>query len=131
MTDADRTAPHCYAGNVARPLPGILHASTDSRHPISQEGKQEGPVIANIAEDRKCNNYHQLETSHYFEPVAIETLGGIGETSYNFLKELSRSIDAETQEKRSFLFFRQWLGVAVQRGNAICVLEPALFLHMS
>ena len=41
-------------------------------------GQKEGPVIANIAEDRKCNNYRQLETSHHFEPVAIETLGGIG-----------------------------------------------------
>ena len=94
------------------------------------------PVIANIAEERKCNSYRQLETSHYFEPVAIETLGGIGETSYNFLKELSRRIDAKTQEKRSFLFLRQRLGITVQRGNAICLLEPAfkhskLFLHMS
>ena len=89
-------------------------------------GKQEGPVIANIAEDRKCNKKRQLETSHYSEPVAIETVGGIGETSYNFLKELSRRIHAKTQETRSFLFLRQRLVITVQSGNAICVLEPAL-----
>ena len=78
-------------------------------------GKQEGLVSANIAEDRKSNNYRQLETFYYFEPVAIEILGGIGETSYNFLKELSRRIDAKAQEKRCFLFLRQRLGIAVQR----------------
>ena len=72
--------------------------------------KQEGPVIANIAEDGKCKNYRQLETSHYFEPVAIETFGGIGETTYLFLKYFSRRIDAKTQEKMQFSIFKTMAG---------------------
>ena len=82
-----------------------------------------GPVIADAAENRKRNRYHDIEVTHIFEPVAYETLGGIGTTSWQFLKELSRRIAIYSRDTKEFQYLRQRIGIAIQRGNASCILE--------
>ena len=79
--------------------------------------------MASEAEERKRRRYCEIPECYAFEPVAVETLGGIGDSSWAFLKDLARRIEAQTDEKRSFAFIRQRLGLAVQRGNAACVLQ--------
>ena len=66
--------------------------------------------------------YSQLDSSHYFEPVAIETTGVIGERSRKFLVELGRRIRRVSGEVNSTAFLLQRLSIAVQRGNAASVL---------
>jgi len=55
-------------------------------------------------------------------PVAVESLGALGEEASNFFRNLGHRITSVTTEPRSFQFLMQWLSVAVQRGNAACML---------
>jgi hypothetical protein len=87
-------------------------------------GLAEGPTVANAAEERKINHYADLSTTHVFEPVAIETLGGVGIRSWAFIWELAKRISRQSRDKREFQYLRQRLGIAVQRGNAACAMEP-------
>lgn len=88
-----------------------------------RSGTQDGPSVANEAEQRKEDHYRGLPETVTFTPVAVETLGGIGSKSFTFLSELGKRIRRQTGEESSFLFLRQRLGLEVQRGNAECVLE--------
>ena len=56
----------------------------------------------------------QLDSSHQFEPVAIETTGVIGERSRKFLVELGRHIRRVSGEVNSTAFLLQRLSIAVQ-----------------
>ena len=57
-----------------------------------------------------------------FTPIAVETLGALGEEASAFFRDLGRRITAVTAEPRSLQFLLQRLSVTVQRGNAACVL---------
>ena len=88
-----------------------------------RHGVLPGANVATEAEYRKRNHYSDLPPSVIFEPIAAETLGGLGKSTLAFLKELSRRITHETGEKQAFKFLKQRLNLAVQRGNSGCVLE--------
>ena len=89
-------------------------------------GVLEGPTVADAAEERKRSHYEDLLSTHVFEPVAIETLGAIGETSWKFLRALARRIEQETDDPREFRHLRERLAIGVQRGNAACIMEPLI-----
>ena len=72
---------------------------------------------------RKRNHYSDLSSTVIFETVAMETLGGAGRSSSVFLKELARRITVLIGEKLAFIFLKQELDLAIQRGNAGCILE--------
>jgi hypothetical protein len=78
--------------------------------------------VANEAETKKISKYSSLPNSNIFIPIAIETLGAIGEEATQFIQELGFRIAAATNEPRSLAFLWQRLSVAVQQGNAACVL---------
>ena len=82
-----------------------------------------GSNAASQAEIRKKNHYSDLPTTVIFEPVAIESLGGIGRSSLTFLQNLARKIRDTTGEVLAFKYLRQRLDLAIQRGNAGCILE--------
>ena len=46
----------------------------------------------------KRNRYQDIEVTYIFEPVAYETLGGIGTTSCQFLKEISHRISSHSRD---------------------------------
>ena len=52
-------------------------------------------------------------------PIAVESLGALGATF--FFKKLGQRIPVATGEPRSSQFLFQRLSVAIQRGNAACV----------
>jgi len=82
-----------------------------------------GPgVVATKAEAQKRNKYACLSHAFHFVPVAVETLGALGEEASDFVHELGRRIATVTGEKRSTEFLLQRLSVAIQRGNASSVL---------
>ena len=57
--------------------------------------RQAGAVVAN-AEQRKKNKYAHLEATHHFVPIAIETLGVVGEEGSVYFKDLGRRISIVT-----------------------------------
>ena len=78
--------------------------------------------VANHAEQLKIDKYAALSKEYQFIPIAVETLGPVGEEATRFLQELGRRIEAVTKDSRSTSFLWQRLSVAVQKGNAACVL---------
>jgi hypothetical protein len=78
--------------------------------------------VANHAEQQKIDKYAALSNEYQFTPIAVETLGPVGEEATRFLQELGRRIEAVTKDSRSMSFLWQRLSVAVQKGNAACVL---------
>ena len=83
----------------------------------------EGAGVATAAEGKKREKYKDLSPHCVFQPVAVETLGGLGKESLDFLRELGRRISEKDGDKRASLYLRQRLAVAVQSGNAACVRE--------
>lgn len=82
-----------------------------------------GPgTVANEAEAKKRIKYTCLTPTYHFVPVAVETLGAVGEEAGEFFHELGRRIATVTGERRSTEFLLQRLSIAIQRGNASCVL---------
>ena len=54
--------------------------------------------------------------------MAVESVGALGQDATEFLQELGGHIAATTGDPRSTQFLFQRLSVAIQRGNAACVL---------
>lgn len=82
-----------------------------------------GPgIVASEAEDRKRLKYASLSPLYCFVPIAVETLGALGEDAADFIHQLGRRITVVTGERRATEFLLQRLSVAVQRGNAASVL---------
>ena len=79
-------------------------------------------AVANDAESRKSAKYQSLTAMYSFTPIAIETLGALGEEATAFFRELGQRIVAATNEPRSCQYLMQRLSVTVQRGNAACIL---------
>lgn len=77
---------------------------------------------AAAAEEKKIQKYSDIISGVDFVPVAIETSGVWGPHALDLITELGRRIADVTYEPRSTAFLRQRLSVAVQRGNASCVL---------
>ena len=65
----------------------------------------------------KDHKYSAL-TTHYFIPVAVETLGPWNPDGLQFIKELGRRIALVTEDPREIAFILQKISVAVQMGNA-------------
>lgn len=86
-----------------------------------------GPgVVATEAELRKRQKYSSINAASYiFQPIAIETLGAFGNDATDFITELGRRLQIVTQDTRARMFLLQRLSVAMQRGNAACVLGTA------
>ena len=79
-------------------------------------------AVAEKAEQIKLSKYRHLDSSYLFVPVAVETMGGFGQQSLSFIKELGRRLMYVTEEPNSLQYLWQRLSVAVQRGNTASVL---------
>ena len=73
------------------------------------------------AELRKIHKYRHL-TDFHFIPIGAETLGPFGPHVVHFLKDLGNKISKINGERRSKSFLFQSIGIAIQRGNASCVM---------
>ena len=82
-----------------------------------------GSTVAAIAESRKRSKYQSLSHDFHFEPLAIESLGGIGPSSCNFLSKLASLKKARTGDCNEGRYLRQQISIALQVGNAACIQE--------
>ena len=76
--------------------------------------------VANEAEAKKKSKYACLLPTFDFIPIAVETLG---DEACAFMHQLGRRIMSVAGERRATEFLLQILSVAIQRGNASCVLS--------
>ena len=113
------------AALVQRPLLSLgLHLCSPSVAASHlSKGRQEGSSVATAKEAIKRQHYNDIPSCYILEVVNIETLGGIGDSSWAFLRTLGQRIQEQTGEKRSFAWLRQRLSIEVERGNAACILE--------
>ena len=81
---------------------------------------QERPV----REEQKSKHYKDLSNNH-FVPIATETYGAWGSQGLKLIKEIGKKIREATHEKRLTFFLIQQILIAIQRGNAICILGTA------
>jgi hypothetical protein len=80
------------------------------------------PVLWLRAEEKKRAKYASLTPTFCFVPVAVETLGALGDGAVELMHDLGRRISVVTGEPRATEFLLQRLSVAIQRGNAASVL---------
>ena len=97
-----------------------VHRLARSWLPISSV---KGTPAADQSEARKRVKYGDLGSHIIFEPVIVETLGGLSTTTVKFFHEVGRRLRSITGDPRAHQHLLQRIGIAVQRGNAGCVLE--------
>ena len=95
--------------------------NTIARSYITSAASQAGSP-STAAEIKKKTKYSSLGNNYIFTPIALETLGPWGPEADNFIRELGRRLFSVTDDPRSTSFLRQKLSIAVQRGNAACIL---------
>ena len=61
-------------------------------------------------------------TDFHFIPIGAETLGPFGSHAVQFLEDLGNKISNINGERRSKSFLFPSIGIAIQRGNTLCVL---------
>ena len=79
--------------------------------------------LADKQEEIKLKRYENLASSHIVMPVGVETLGSWGSMGLSFIKEVGLRITMVTKESRATTFLFQALSLAIQRGNAISVMN--------
>src|SRR6218665_3382577 len=66
---------------------------------ISPQAASVGPASVQAA-NRKALNYAALPTTHVFQPVAIETLGPLDPSAYDFINQIGSRMSAITGDRR-------------------------------
>ena len=79
-------------------------------------------AVAAAAEHRKRSKYCNLDATHHFVPIAVETLGVLGQDARNIFREIARRVTAVTNEPLSHQSLLQRVAVAIQRVNAAAIL---------
>ena len=87
-----------------------------------RESSKKAGSIAEKAERFKHNHYRKLKENYLFTPLAFESLGCMGPETKKFVNKLGSLIRAATGEKRSTDYLLQRISIAIQRGNAACIL---------
>ena len=82
---------------------------------------REPRAVAVDGESKKHSKYAHLESTHYFVPVAVETLGALGPEASSLLKDIACRISLARGEERAHEFLLQQVAVALQRENAASV----------
>ena len=77
---------------------------------------------ATAAEERKVKKYDCLKTMYEVEPIGLETSGAFGHNAQKIVRKIGDKISAITGEKKSQEYLVQSLSIALQRGNARCIM---------
>ena len=128
--------PHCLCTSTGKRPDGVTQVpwkrgrclawdatcpDTFAQSHIQASSTQAGSAAA-TAEVNKTRKYADIITGVDFTPVAIETTGVWGEQALDLITAIGRRIAHETHDPRSTTYLRQRISVAVQRGNACCIL---------
>jgi len=72
-------------------------------------------AVADEAEHRKKLKYSNLDSTHLFTPIAIETLGAMSKDALSFLKELGCCILTSTCKPQAYQLLLQRVVVCSER----------------
>ncbi|XP_037029306.1 uncharacterized protein LOC119069340 [Bradysia coprophila] len=79
--------------------------------------------VANKAANIKLGKYKKLiEDNYIIIPFAIETLGPWCTEAIKFIDVLGKLLANVTNEKKSKLYLKQRISIALQRSNAACIM---------
>ena len=85
--------------------------------------------VANKAANLKLGKYKNLvEDNYIIIPFAIETLGPWSTEAIQFVDILGKLLVNVTNEKKSKMYLKQRISIALQRSNAACILYFDLYL---
>ena len=99
----------------------VVDALAPSR--LSQGSLCNPRTTATEAEARKIEKYRELKNNGYiFQPVALEVQCPLGETSQIFITRLCKMLCRSHDDQRAGSFLKQRISMALQIGNAACVL---------
>ena len=79
-------------------------------------------AAANIREESKMSKYHNLIDNYLFIPIGIETYGAWGSRGHKLIKDIGKKLREASGEKQSTFHITQRISMAIQRGNASCIL---------
>jgi hypothetical protein len=78
-------------------------------------------MVANQAESRKRALYQDIESTHDFVPITIETSGVFGNGAQEFLKSLGHRLRTVSQDLSLNILIQQ-ISVCIQKFNAVSIL---------
>ena len=90
-----------------------------------KKASKEACSAAESRENKKVEKYKELAKNYHFIPVGAETYGSLGPQGLKFLKDIGKRIKEVTGEKLSTFYLMQNISMAIQRGNAQCVIGTA------
>ena len=76
-------------------------------------------AAAEAAAARKHVKYAGIASTHTFVPVAVESMGPLGQEASEFLTELGRRLSLITDDARETSHLFQRVSVLIQRYNAV------------
>lgn len=94
--------------------------------------KETGSVAENAANRKRLKYKTIIEDNYIFVPFAVETMGPWCQEAIDFVEELGNLTATVTGEDKSRCYIMQRISLAIQKGNAACImgtLPPFLSLH--
>ena len=76
------------------------------------------------AAEIKCTKYRELDATHIFVAIAIETAGTWDKQATELIEEIGRRCTLETEDPKETIYLYQRISITIQRGNALS------FTHM-
>ena len=99
----------------------VLDALAPSR--LNQGSLYNPGTTASEAEARKVEKYRELiDNGYIFQLVALEVQGSLGESSEISITRLCKMLCRSHDDQRVGSFLKQRISMALQIGNAACVL---------
>ena len=104
---------------VATPLDATCSDTFSASH--KEIAVREPGAVAAAAEHRTRSKYCNFDATHHFVPIAVETLGVLGQDARSFFRKVARRVTAVTNKPQSHQSLLQRVAVAIQRGNAAAI----------
>jgi len=80
-------------------------------------------AAAELAATRKSDKYANLTPSYLFQPIAIENLGAMNDSCYDFFRELGQRITLVSGDVFESRYLFQRLSILIQRFNSVLLHE--------
>ena len=114
QTANGRTESHWFLGREANLCPGTSrpYVPTVAGSYVAATAR-EASAAAERAAELKIAKYSSLEDKCIFQPIVVESLDPLNETACQFLKDLGRSISAQSGDERESAFLFQRLSVLI------------------
>ena len=116
--DGVTSLPYCRGRSVVWDV-SIVHTLAPSY--LDASSKRAGAAAEQRASAKRAK-YVDFAPTYDFVPLIFETMGPLASETKVFLDGLAQRLRWATGDLRAGDFFYQRLSLAVQRGNAVCVL---------